>query len=763
MSNHSHDHPVASAPGDMSSGHSHAEETSSMSMGTGATSPVPLAEAIYDAEAEATVDAGASAAPVNPFPGVTPGIPPPPFRLCIINLKQGCYRITFKPTSGFNIFRGTMRVEVSGGNTTISGDLYRFLDFPFPFPTPTPTPTPPTPAPSLPGIPFPFPFGIPIYSRSAYHSYLKVTRIQRSPIFTNGPCLLTLTAQEYVYKQPPAGSFNGTFPAAPGTRTVTIVLSPAPAPTGFSGPYFEGKLFEGGVLKGTFSMGWVSSSFRRATVEIDTLTGSVPPTAVPALSGGGTEDIRTVFATAGWDVNVIYDQVNVPVPAGVTATNCWSSANLHALMLSVRNPATNLDTQWRLHLVVVPAQLGCGRGVMYDQIGVPREGVASFSDDGYPAAESANFGAATNQLQRNVPRAYLRSACHELGHGFNQIHQEQEGGADNSIMTTTPSVADVLGGPATGTPGVFPTNINLGFNAHVRHHLIHFPDIVVRPGGMTFGSGHSSTVPQADESRNYFSPSELELRLTPAVGRVELGEPLELQWELVNTSAMPIPTPTDIGVEAQHAFINVIDPNGVSKPMASFVIRTDEVKIDALEPQKSLTAATRVFWSARSGFAFDKPGRHTIEVRILWGVAQAPLGVKASTDVWVNYPQSVTDSDAAETLLHPDVGMYVALGGGATHLTEAVARLDKAFASADASKALAMAGDQSQAVPKAIRGYRGILPFDVADADAGDMAGAGAIADADGKVAANGHKARGKQAGKAGKAGKEKSARVKAR
>ena len=114
------------------------------------------------------------------------------------------------------------------------------------------------------------------------------------------------------------------------------------------------------------------------------------------------------------------------MPAGVVPTNCWSSADLHALMTTVRNPATNLDTEWRVHMIVVPAKLGCSRGVMYDQIGVPREGCASFSDDGYPTADSSNFGTAANKKQRDVPRAFLRSATHELTHTLNQIHQEQE-------------------------------------------------------------------------------------------------------------------------------------------------------------------------------------------------------------------------------------------------------------------------------------------------------------------------------------------------
>ena len=81
-------------------------------------------------------------------------------------------------------------------------------------------------------------------------------------------------------------------------------------------------------------------------------------------------------------------------------------------------------------------------------------------------------------------------------------------------MTTTPSVADVLGGPATGEPGIFPDNIKLEFNDHVTHHLVHFPDIVVRPGGMTFGSGHSSPVPEAD--RYFFAAEQLELTLEPS-------------------------------------------------------------------------------------------------------------------------------------------------------------------------------------------------------------------------------------------------------
>ncbi|MGR9108334.1 MAG: hypothetical protein ACU843_15545 [Gammaproteobacteria bacterium] len=677
----------------------------------GASESVPISEPLPDtSETNASLAAIANSlsatsqsnpasatgtgATINPFPI-------PPFHICNIDLREGCYRIRFTPNRGFNRYDGTLRVDKSGGQTTISGDLYRFSTLSFPITTDNgitatrPSVTSPIIFPPI----FPLPLNIPIYPRNRYYSYLKVTGVETSPIITTGPCFLTLTAQEYVYTKPSAGSFNGSFPASPGTRTVTIRLSPATAPSGFSGPYFEGRLFEGAVDRGSFTMGWVSKYFRRARVEVDTLTGAIAPQPVPAISGGGMEDIRTVFATAGWDVFVKYDQKNLPVPAGVTANNCWSSNNLHALMLSVRDPATNLDTEWRMHLVVVPAKLGCGRGVMYDTIGTPREGVASFSHDGYPTGNSSNFGTAANKMQHQVPRAFLRSACHEIGHGFNQIHQEQEGGADNSIMTTTPSVANVLGGPASGAPGVFPDNINLGFNGHVRRHLAHFPDIVVRPGGMTFGTGHSSTVPQADQERVYLSDDELELRLSVEHDRIHLGEPLQLRWKLTNKSASPLPAPTDVRIEAQHTLISVINPHGDSKAMASFVIETEAATIGMLAPGKSVKAATRVFWSARSGFAFDTPGRYTIEVRTVWGIAGVPVGVKASATVWVNYPQCEADNQLAASLLHQEVGMFVALGGGAKHLKEAVSRLETCMASSG--------GDQSEKC--AMRGYQGLI------------------------------------------------------
>jgi hypothetical protein len=645
------------------------------------------------------------------------------YRICRVALPQGCYELKVSPNNEFADYYGTLRVDTEDGPLTASGDLYRYQR-PFATLSHGELSTAISAATAR--------FGevskagarigsryrkhtIPIYPINRYHSYLKVTGVQLwsfVPRNSIAPCNATITAEQYLYTQPPAGSFDGTFSPAPGARTVTFSLHPVAGPTGYGGPHLSGSLMVGGVDCGTVELQWVSKYFRKCTVEIDTLTGSVAPQAVPAHAGSraaaaglANEDFRSVFASAGWDATINYDQTAVAVPAGVTATSCWSSAALHALMLTIRKPTTNLDTEWHLHCVVVPAAMGCGRGVMYDTIQVPREGVASFSDDGYPSSQSSNFGTAANKLQRNTPRAFLRSCSHEMIHGFNQIHQENEGGGDNSIMTTTPSVADVLGSATTGEAGVFPDDIRLEVNEHVRHHLIHMPDICVRPGGMTFGSGHGGGfVPERD--RYVFGIDELMLTVDVLENNVAIGEPVQIRYRVTNTGTESLPVPGDISIESTYATITVIDPKGRSKPMPTFVIAPDTDGMPTLAPGESREAQTRVFWSTQ-GFGFTRPGTHVIDVAIMWTADGIPCLVRGQASVVVSAPLTALDDDAASTLLHPQVGMFVALGGGAMHLTEAVERLDSLTGG---TRGGAGDGDARKGRPKALRGFDGLLP-----------------------------------------------------
>lgn len=648
---------------------------------------VPVAATIEESQDSPVV-------PSQPLPA------PPP--TCSVTLPDGCYRLLYKPNLAGRTFRGTMRVDRTEGPIVISGDLYLF---PITFDQPNLSPLAEPPL-FIDDSTRPQHLDIPIYPRGRYHSYLKATAVQ---LVSPGPppCWATITFQQYDYTPPPSGSFNGSFPPSPGSRTVTVRFRKRTAPSPlWPGAYYEGEWIEGGVSKGRVELGWVSTSFRKCTVEIDTLVDAVSPQPVPALGAPGTESFQTMLTSAGWQATVIDDQTAIPRPATVPDhKDCWTDANLHALMQHVRKPGTDLDAEWRMHLLVVPGKMACSRGKMYDSIDVPREGVVSYSDDGYPTSDSAFFGAAANKTQRQVPRAFLRSASHEVVHGFNQIHQEQEGGADNSIMTTTPSVANVLGTATTGDPGVFPDDIRLKVNTRVRHHMVHFPDPVVRPGGHTFASWAITPVPSAD--RWEIGPEYLALSVTAASDRVELGEPVQLSWTLTNTSARSASVPSEVTSESTYARITVIDATGQRRAVSPFVIECERSQIAPLAPGASLEASTRVYWST-NGFAFERPGRHVIEVSVDWTVGGAPMSVRSELPVFVNYPVTASDNEAAANLLHPDVGKWVALGGGAYHLTEAVNRLTATLASASL-RADEITSDEVPEV-KALRGYAGMLP-----------------------------------------------------
>lgn len=82
---------------------------------------IPVSEPIASAEV-----AGTSEFVTQPGVGIAKPPVADPAHLCWINLKAGCYRITFSPFPSLYVYKGTLRVERSPGSTIMSGDLYRF-------------------------------------------------------------------------------------------------------------------------------------------------------------------------------------------------------------------------------------------------------------------------------------------------------------------------------------------------------------------------------------------------------------------------------------------------------------------------------------------------------------------------------------------------------------------------------------------------------------------------------------------------------------
>jgi hypothetical protein len=580
-------------------------------------------------------------------------------------LRQGCYTVRLRWAAAHANAPGqvgTLRVEPVLPRVRFSGDLYReqlpaeVLAGPHGGMGPRPHSGEAADAGG----------GIPIYPRSHYRSYLRGVGVDVSsaaPGDANDKVVLKF--KEFVYTHQP-GDFRGRF-RQKSARTVRFVL----APTGSPGHY-RGTAHASTGAHGTVSIRWISPHYRRADLQLHTLEGAVaPPAEVEGVS------FATIFADAGWELSAT-DGGTFPLPAAlaqVDVNSCWAHSDMRTLLTLVPGfDLSELDSVWRVHLVAIPAKLGCSRGWMPEFIYVgdsefARVGALTYSHDGYPSARastgphdepgSSQYDLAADRLQYQVPRAYLRSAAHELGHAFNQIHQEKESPTfepDNSIMTTTPGVAAAL-----GEAGTFPDQINLAFNDRVKTHLRHMPDPAVRPGAMStmLTVDAIAHIPQAADVH---WPEQLELTVQLSTDRVTLGEPATLSWTLTNHGPTAVAAPTELAAESLAARVSVTDPTGRITFMRPAEVRSyPPVPMAPLEPGASVRGSTTLFWG-QDGFAFRLPGRHLVEVIALWRLAGVPIAVSGDREVWVTYPTSNEDNEVAALLLDPDVGKAVAFG-----------------------------------------------------------------------------------------------------
>ncbi len=607
---------------------------------------------------------------------------PDKFRFC--GIKEGCWEIEFSPKTKYlphyrfpsTRYRGTMRVERNGIAHTISGDLYKFREYVF--------------ALEKQGIPvrvankwqnltyhpeqlpfkrfFPKKKKCPTYARDKYHSYLEGSSILYTTITASDKCSYTLNFDQWYYTHPSSG-FDGDF-GTTADRSIRMELNEV------SSNILTGTVYEGNTNLGSIKLWWRSKYFRKAYLEIFTLDGAEhPPTSVPDGSGG-TESFETIFATAGCKLQVTRNTTKVPLPTSLSGTDideCWSWDDLHDLMDSTPGyDNSELDKKWRVFLMTVPAKLGCSRGVVFDQTtgdvnDIDREGSATFSHDGFNLGSSSNYGAAEDELMKDWPRAFLRSAAHEVGHAFNQYHQSSQ----NSIMCPTPSVADALA--ASGD--TFPDDIDLAFNDTVRHKLIHQPDPAIRPGAMDWATAFN--IPEADDI-NFYDAEDLELEVKTNKGNISIGEPIDLSWKLTNKMPTAVNIPGSIGPDQHTTRVSVSKPNGDVLYMRLPLEAHDHGhEPKPLSAGKSISADSRIFW-ARRGFAFEQPGRHDINVVLIWEDGGVYFAVESSTEVWVNYPVSDRDNEIAALMMNDEVGRFILTGnkkrfaGGAKRVEEVI-------------------------------------------------------------------------------------------
>jgi len=572
-------------------------------------------------------------------------------------IRCGCWLVSYRPVGiGLVAYDGTMRVECHSEGRTASGDLYQrptlVIQQPVPIPLPGPGPVPvPFTRPPLAflGNPPNPAAGIPILPRSKYRYYMRVTSLPENWYIGNS---FSLGFQLYRFTAPNTWVLESTL-----TATMTRMTAPAGFPS--ASDYAEGDVKNpAGTVVARFTMGWLSKYFRRASLEIDTVSGSERP-----LDSGAGHNWATVMDDIGWQLNVVLSDTNVVEPSG----SSWSDAEMHAAMLA-RRAAVNLDNEWRYHILAVKNIDSTPRGIMYDNGGtdsnnVPREGVGISShwiiDPGWGSVSGMRFGTA------KAP--YFRTAVHELGHAMAQYHNT----GDFGFMCTSDVIA------AGGTPAnPFPGNIRWAYHATNLKQLRHYPDPFVRPGGVAFG-GASPTTPPIAPTDFEAGIEGLDLDVRPLLGEVPIGAPVRIDYRLINNSAEAVAVPAVLSLKSEAISGTVEDPAGTLRSFRTVVRCIEDDAFRMLAPGEAVTESATLMRGAE-GALFASPGVHKVTVEAHWEANGVIIATRGEASVMVTGVVDAEHGVAAHKVLStPDAQLVLAIGGD--HLTEGMAAIQSAL------------------------------------------------------------------------------------
>lgn len=394
-----------------------------------------------------------------------------------------------------------------------------------------------------------------------------------------------------------------------------------------------------------------SNFYRGCRVEVDAMTNRVWP--VSAVTGGGvTTTFQDVYASAGWDVSLAVNEVNVPEDASLTI------AELQTLIATHHSPGA--AGGWRLWLLAGSSQ-GTLFGIMFDQDQVPREGAVGFADATLGNAPVIEANARNKPLDE-VPAAFLRTLVHEAGHALNLFHPKHDvhnPPIGTEIMNQT---GDVMGFATVANP--YPGNATFGFSDHDRTSLVHAPDPQVRPGWKPFSWGHgtlSSGLPEPADAEGLVNADDaagmqLELKLPEDV---YIGEYVVAEMTLTNTGGEPREVSKHLNLaEGDLRLLHAL-PGGQVEQVLDIVVACGPRETTVLQPGQSLTNRMQVFFTSE-GVTFQEPGLHKVRAEFDLGNRTSVRSTRST--LRVRMAGTGEELDIAAATLDRGVGTALALG-----------------------------------------------------------------------------------------------------
>ncbi|MBL7258132.1 hypothetical protein [Paractinoplanes lichenicola] len=389
----------------------------------------------------------------------------------------------------------------------------------------------------------------------------------------------------------------------------------------------------------------------------------------PVQFGGAAVTFEECFRRAGIEVLPAGDESTIPARNGGWE---WNDANLYGVLDTLdrfkREAAQRAQRPlaapaWQLQLLMLSRSTRDNLyGVMFDLDGkLPRQGCAVFAEE----------------IREHQPeRQVIHTIAHEVGHALNLTHRfEPSIGRDHSTSFMNYPWA-YLGGDREDE---YWQKADYTFDPDELAFLRHGTRPAVMPGGAAFHShdywslapgGHPPYVPDQP------TPG-LALTLVPPEGGpyFAFGQPVQLTVSLANSTGAPIWLPAGIlDIKAGYLGVAVQRMTGtVPVPAAAeaFVPMTQRClsfTSDNTElPDGFVKDENISVWFGANGFAVAEPGGYRLTpILNLPGRAGRPprVVVGRPLTIRVAYPKTADDERHAVELLEPEVGAWLALGGG---------------------------------------------------------------------------------------------------